>query len=223
MNNKQVEEQKNYIKEAREFLNQAVKHCPQVVACWRCLAGLEERTNNVAAARSHLEKARVKIPQNPELWIAAIKLELNAGNAKIAEATLAKALQDCPKSGELLALSVEMAPRPQKRAKAMDALQRCDDAHVITAVAKLFWMERRLDKARKWFTRAVTLNPDLGDAWGVFYKFEVQEGTEETRMDVSNKCIAADPHHGEMWTKVSKAIENSNLKTEQILLRVAVL
>ena len=162
-------------------------------------------------------------PQTPELWITAIKLESRAGNTRVAEATLAQALQDCPKSGELLALSIDMAPRPQKRAKSMDALQRCDDVYVITAVAKLFWMEKRIDKARKWFSRAVTLNADIGDAWAAFYKFEVQEGTDDQQKDLMAKCKAADPKHGEMWCSVAKDIANTHLTVEQVLPRVALL
>lgn len=34
------------------------------------------------------------------------------------------------------------------------------------------------------------------------------------------RCIAAEPHHGERWTAVSKAIENLRMKTEAILKRV---
>lgn len=34
------------------------------------------------------------------------------------------------------------------------------------------------------------------------------------------RCIAAEPHHGERWTAVSKAVENLRMKTEAILKRV---
>lgn len=44
-------------------------------------------------------------------------------------------------------------------------------------VFRLFWNERKVDKARNWLNRAVKLNPDLGDSWAYFYKFEVQHGT----------------------------------------------
>lgn len=43
---------------------------------------------------------------------------------------------------------------------------------------RLFWTERKLSKAREWFQRAVKIDPDLGDAWGYFYKFELLHGTE---------------------------------------------
>jgi len=42
----------------------------------------------------------------------------------------------------------------------VDALKKCnDDPYVVAAVAGLFWADRKVDKARSWFNRAVTLNP----------------------------------------------------------------
>jgi hypothetical protein len=41
--------------------------------------------------------------------------------------------QDCPNSGLLWAEAVAMAPRPQRRTKAADAMKRCDnDPHVVS-------------------------------------------------------------------------------------------
>ena len=46
------------------------------------------------------------------------------------------------------------------------------------AFSRLFWIERKVTKAREWFQRAVKIEPDLGDTWAYFYKFELQHGTE---------------------------------------------
>ncbi len=35
-----------------------------------------------------------------------------------------------------------------------------------------------MSKTREWFLRTVKIEPDLGDAWAFFYKFELQHGTE---------------------------------------------
>lgn len=43
---------------------------------------------------------------------------------------------------------------------------------------RLFWSERKITKSREWFTRAVKIEPDLGDSWAYFYKFELQYGNE---------------------------------------------
>jgi pre-mRNA-processing factor 6 len=45
-------------------------------------------------------------------------------------------------------------------------VSQCDnDAVVVLAVAKIFWAERRIDKARTWLNRAAQLKPSFGDAW----------------------------------------------------------
>ena len=115
-----------------------------------------------------------------------------------------------------------MEPRPKQKAKSVDALRRCDnDPHVLVAVAKIFWADRKVDKARSWFNRAVAINPDLGDAWATFYKFEQQHGTPETQQKILTRCTTAEPHHGRVWCKVAKAVENSRLKVQDLLPLVA--
>lgn len=46
----------------------------------------------------------------------------------------------------------------------------------------MFWSERKITKAREWFLRTVKIEPDLGDAWAFFYKFELQHGTEVSHL-----------------------------------------
>jgi len=45
-------------------------------------------------------------------------------------------------------------------------------------VGRLLWVERKTAKAREWFLRTVKIDPDLGDAWAYFYRFEQTHGTE---------------------------------------------
>lgn len=72
--------------------------------------------------------------------------------------------------------------------KSLEALKRCDnDPHVITAVARRFWADRKYAKARKWFNRAITLDPNMGDAWAAYYAFELQQGTEVEQADVLDR------------------------------------
>lgn len=89
------------------------------------------------------------------------------------------ALQECPNSGLLWSEAIFMEPRPQRKTKSVDALKKCDnDPIIIMTIARLFWAERKVDKARTWFEKAVKVDPDRGDSWAWFYKFECQHGTE---------------------------------------------
>ena len=133
-----------------------------------------------------------------------------------------KAIQQCRSSGILWAEAISMEQRVQQKSKASDALKACDnDPHVILAVSRLFWKDRKEEKARSWCNRAVTIDADLGDAWANYYAFELQHGTPEQQAEVLRRAVAADPHHGDEWTKVSKQVGNHSLKIQQILERVA--
>ena len=136
-------------------------------------------------------------------------MELLDGSERLAHHLMSKALQDmsvrlltcffqlqeCPTSGILWAKAIELEPKQGQNAKSVDALKKCEnDAHVIIAVAKLFWRDGKNAKARKWFNRAVTLNPRLGDAWGAYLAFELENGTSHEQREVIRKCVDAEPN-----------------------------
>ncbi|KAL3631566.1 Protein STABILIZED1 [Castilleja foliolosa] len=215
----QLEERCN-LEQAKGTYEKGLKHCPTCIPLWLSLAHLEEKMNGLSKARAVLTMARMSL-QNPELWLAAVRAEARHGLKKESDVLMAKALQECPTSGILWAALIEMVPRPQRKTKSKDAKKRCgDDPHVHAAVGKLFWLDMKFDKARSRFNRAVTIAPDIGDFWALYYKFEMQHGTEEKQKDVLNRCVAAEPKHGEKWQAVSKAVENSHLPIEDILKKV---
>lgn len=219
----QLDERLSNLDGAREAYESGLKHCPNCIPLWLSLANLEEKTKGLSKARAVLTVARKKNPQNPELWLAAIQAECRHGQRKEADNLMSKALQECPKSGILWAAKIEMVPRNERKRTSADALKNCDkDPHVIAAVAKLFWQDSKVDKARSWLNKAVTLAPDIGDFWALYYKLEVQYGSEETKREVIERCAAAEPKHGEKWQAVAKALENSHQPTEAILKKVAV-
>lgn len=210
---------------ARETLSKGTKACPDCVPVWLGSARLEQAQGAVSKARSILEIARLKI-NSPQLWLCAVRVERRAGNHKAAATLMAKALQQCRNAGTLWAEAIAMEPRAQQKTKSSDALKAFDnDPHVIVAVSRLFWRDRKEEKARSWCNRAVTLDPDLGDAWANYYAFELQHGTEEQQKEVLRRCIAADPHHGDGWTAVSKdwaTLGNmEKTSTEKVVIRVA--
>ena len=133
-----------------------------------------------------------------------------------------KALQQCRTAGILWAESITMEPRAQQKTKSSDALKACDnDPHVILTVSRLFWRDRKEEKARSWCNRAVTIDPNLGDAWGNYVAFELAQGSPEQQAEVIKRCVNADPHHGDEWTRVSKDVRCLKWSTEQIVRKVA--
>ncbi|KAH0978655.1 hypothetical protein GBA52_005832 [Prunus armeniaca] len=220
----QLEERLDRLEKAKEAYDLGLKHCPNSIPLWLSLVNLEENLNGVTSARAVLTLARNKNPHNPQLWLAATRTELRHGNNKEADILMARALHECPNSGILWAAYIEsMVPLPpsQWMAEIMDALRKCDyDPHVIAAVAKLFWHHSEVKRARTWLDRAVTIAPDIGDFWALYFKFELQHGTDENQKDVLRRCIASQPKHGEKWQPISKALHNSHQPTEAILHQV---
>ena len=127
-------------------------------------------------------------------------------------------LQECPESGLLWTLSVWSEPRPARKTRSADALRKTkDNPLVICTVARIFWSERKIEKAREWFGRALAQDSDLGDIWAWWLKFERQHGTEETRQEVINRCIAAEPHHSPVWQSIAKDDKSVGKSTKEIL------
>merc|ERR1719316_818403 len=175
--------------EAAKFFERGLQKCPRSVPLWLCSVECEIRQQKYTKARSLLEKGRLRNPGADLLWLKGVEVEMLDGSERLAHHLMSKALQECPKS--------------------VDALKKCEnDAHVIIAVARLFWRDNKNAKARKWFNRAVTLIPRLGDAWGAFLAFELEHGSTHEQREVIRKCVDAEPNQGLDWNRVVKRVAN---------------
>ncbi len=216
----QLETDLGLVDEARDSYAQGVKKCPKCIPLWLLMSQLELEQGTVTRARSVIEKARLRNPQNPELWLRAVRIEQRSREQSLA--LMSRALQECPHSGILWAEAIFLESKPQRKTKSVDALKKCEhDPYVLLAVARLFWAERKVQKCRDWLTRTVKLDPDLGDGWINFYKFELMYGTKEQQQDIKTRCIKAEPKHGELWCKYAKNIKHWREKTEFFLVLAA--
>ncbi|KAG8897540.1 hypothetical protein FRB99_008100 [Tulasnella sp. 403] len=207
---------------AREAYAAGVKACPTSVSLWVLASRLEEQDGKAIKARALLEKARLKNPKDEVLWAESVYVEERAGATTQANAVLNRGLQECPTSGLLHSLSIWTYPKPARKSRAVDALKKTrDDPRVICAVACVFWQDGAYEKARTWFGRATGADPDFGDSWAVWWKFEDKKGTREYRDVVTAKCVAAEPHHGPLWQTVAKDVANVGKSTAQVLELVA--
>jgi len=218
----QLQLEVNNYEKARLIFERGIENNKNSVSLWICAIHLEEKLKNCPKARSIWEKARLNNPGNSDLWYTAIRLEEHDNNPAGSKYMLSRGLQECSKSGELWALSIEMEPKQLRNAKSVEALKHCDnDPYVILAVAKLFWKDRKYEKARKWLDRAIQINPDYGDAWIYYYKFETENGTPEAVAAIQAKCKEAEPKHGRLWISLSKQVENWRCPPDEILVKGA--
>ncbi|KAK9468682.1 PRP1 splicing factor, N-terminal-domain-containing protein [Lipomyces arxii] len=218
----QILEAEQNIPQAREAFTAGTKACPKSVALWLLLSRLEESQGVIIRSRSILERAALANPKTSEIWLERIRIEKRANSISQAKNLVAKALQECPMSGAIWSESVSMEPRTQRKPRLIDGLKKCEnDPILIAAIARLFWTERKGDKAKSWFEKAIKADADIGDHWAMLYKLLQTYGTEEERQDLISKFIAADPHHGEEWTKAAKDVNNFGKSKEGILIEVA--
>ncbi|KAI0873167.1 PRP1 splicing factor [Hypoxylon argillaceum] len=211
--------------QAREAYATGVKAVPGSVPLWLLYARLEESTGLLPKARSVLDRARLAVPKSPELWCESVRLELRAGDTKQAESLMERARRDVPKAkqGLLWAEKIWHLTEPkQRKPRAVEAVKEAEnDPVLLGAVARIFWGERRLDKAQAWFERALVRDSDRGDSWGWYYKFLVEHGTPEKRDEVVRKCVGVEPRHGEVWQRVAKDPRNARKGVEEVLKIVA--
>jgi len=215
----QIYEADGKIPQAREAYGTGTKACTKSVPLWLLYSRLEERVGNVVKARGVLDRARLAVPKSPELWTESVRLERRANNISQAKNLMAQALQQVPTSGLLYTESIwHLEARTQRKPRALEAIKKVDnDPILFVTIARIFWGERRLEKAQNWFEKAILLDSDIGDAWAWYYKFLMQHGTDEKRADVIAKMILSEPRHGEVWQSVAKDPKNAGKSQEDIL------
>ena len=207
---------------ARSSFAAGLKACPKEPVLWILASRLEEADGKSIKARSLLEKARLVNPANEYLWAESVGVEERSGGTVQAKAMLSRALQECPSSGLLWSMALWAEPRASRKTKSVDALRKTKDHPlVVCTVARVLWADRVIERARDWFGRATATDPDLGDIWAWWLKFERQHGTEEHREAVRAKCVAADPHHSPTWQSVAKDTKNGRKSTREVLEMVA--
>ncbi|KAI1483063.1 hypothetical protein K445DRAFT_321100 [Daldinia sp. EC12] len=211
--------------QAREAYSTGVKAVPKSVPLWLLYSRLEEKLGQLPKARSVLDRARLAVPKSAELWCESVRVERRAQNTKQAESLMERALRDVPKADQGILWSEKiwhLTTRPQRKPRALEAIKEVDnDPTLLVAVARIFWGERRLEKAQNWFEKALVRDSDLGDSWAWYYKFLLEHGTQEKREEVVSKCVSVEPRHGEVWQAIAKNPKNARKSVEEILKLVA--
>ncbi|KAJ5291157.1 hypothetical protein N7478_000408 [Penicillium angulare] len=219
----QIYEAQKKFPQAREAYGTGTRACSKSVPLWLLASRLEEKAGAVVRARSVLDRARLAVPNNAELWTESVRVERRANNLGQAKVLMAKALQEVQASGLLWSEGIwHLEPRAQRKARSLEAIKKVDnDPILFITVARIFWGERRLEKAMTWFEKAIVSDSDYGDGWAWYYKFLLQHGTEDKRSDVISKCVSTEPKHGEVWQSIAKDPANAYKSSDEILKIVA--
>ncbi|PVH97188.1 TPR-like protein [Periconia macrospinosa] len=215
----QIYQSLSKLKEAEEAFSTGTRSVPKAPVLYVLLSRTQEKAGAIVKARSTLDRGRQQNPKNPILLCEAVRLERRQNNIHAAQKIMAGALQECPTSGLLWAEKImHLESRTQRKPRALEAIKKVEkDPLLFVVVARIFWAERRLEKAATWFTKAVVLDPDYGDAWVWYWKFLEEHGTNEKKEEVLARCAAAEPRHGEIWQQVNKDPKSFRKSAEEVL------
>eukprot|EP00917_Polyrhabdina_sp_WS-2016_P010210 GHVP01022490.1.p1 GENE.GHVP01022490.1~~GHVP01022490.1.p1 ORF type:complete len:984 (+),score=204.14 GHVP01022490.1:15-2966(+) len=194
---------------ASEVLWEGLTLNPKAVDLWIVAVNCYVEKKNWVKARALLEAAKIHIPPDEKLALTAVNVENACGNDQLARHLIAKSLQILPKSGILWSRAIEIEPKQTQVAKSVDALKACEhDSNVVLTVAKLFWKDGKITKARKWFHQCVSLDPSNGEAWASYLIFEIENGEAAQQEAIMRKASAAEPNRGLKWNAYVKRVEN---------------
>ncbi|SAM63062.1 probable pre-mRNA splicing factor prp1 [Ustilago bromivora] len=211
------------VRSAREHYSLGIKACPHSIPLYLLASRLEHQAGSTIRSRAILEKARLHNPTSEEIWYESIQLEHRTCSSPTQAVTLlSRALQVLPTSGLLWTLAIAFERGRGRRTKMADALRKTgDDSKVVCTVAQQFWLESKYIQARKWFQRSTQADADNGDAWAMWYRFELEQGDQPSTMAVKEQVQTANPRHGMVWQSVAKDPRNKGLRTVQVLEKVA--
>ncbi|MCJ1452819.1 hypothetical protein MMC28_003164 [Mycoblastus sanguinarius] len=218
----QIYTSQNKIPQAREAYSTGSRACPTVPPLFLLWSRLEEETGAIVKARSVLDRGLHANPKSDDLMLESVRLEMRRKNNAQAKNIMSRSLQALPSSGKLLSENIlHLEPRTQRKPRSLEAMKKCEnDPILFVTVARIFWGERRLEKAASWFKKSVELDSDIGDSWAWYLKFLNQHGTDEKRAEVIERCKQNEPKHGEVWQGVAKDPKNASLGTEEVLKKV---
>ena len=114
--------------------------------------------------------------------------------------------------------------RSQRKARLVDAIEKCpDSAELMVEVAKAFWEDRKIEKARLWFQKSLACARKWGDAAIAFYCFELQQS--DSQAAELQQLGACEFKRGVLWEQTDAAqsmadrIVQGALLAQQSLLR----
>ncbi|EGR31141.1 pre-mRNA splicing factor, putative [Ichthyophthirius multifiliis] len=208
---------------ARQIFEKGIRFNPLSTTLIIRYVELEMNHRFFPRARPILEKSRVKLPKCPELWCIAVELETQAENKKGARYMLARGLKECPDYSQLWSYAIELEPKATRKKKIVEALDKCrQDPYVNISVAKLFWKERKMEKARKWIQKSLLERPDIVDSWATLYLFEKDDDeksgkAEEAFLKIKN---GEEKKQGRLYMKVKKSDEGWKMSFDEIFQKI---
>ena len=197
--------------EARDIIVNACNKLPECGKLWILLARIEETDNNDLKARYILEKGR-NASNDINVLYESIEYEIRKINYKAAELILNKGLQEFSSDGRLWSYAISLCDSKNKKTRTAEALERCsEDPYLLLAIARLFQSERKFEKARGWYEKALAKGSWLGDIWIYYYSMEEKLKEAEKKENILLRCSELEIRKGDLWKKHKTTESNQQI------------
>lgn len=207
------------VPKARAAFAAGYKACPKNPTLWILASRLEEADNRSIKARSILEKARLVNSTADVLWAESYLVEQRAASPPTqTKSLLSRGLQACPASGLLHSLNIWSEPRAVRKTRGVEALTKSGESGLVACtLARIFWSERKLEQARRWFERAVALGKesDNGDCWAWWWKFERAHGGG-VQGHINGALPVRKKEEGEEEFKIKKEEDGEDVRMDDV-------
>ncbi|EFC49970.1 predicted protein [Naegleria gruberi] len=222
MNSLSLEKYNDISNEVSLIYEAGIEKCPNSIPLWTSLIKLHFNPllktipPNINKARAIIDRALLKNPSSATLWLSLVKLEYYVSSTNgvgsvnnTSLATLMKGIQAIGSNkkqlGVLWSFTIPLEIVQKRKSSCANALKHCDrDIYVISQIALDFYRERKIDKAKEWLKKALTIDSTNGDMWIYLYKIECLHGNQPGIIE--EECKKAEPKFGEIWTFISKQL-----------------
>lgn len=221
----QILQDQGELKLARETLSVGTRKCAKSVEIWCALAQLDTKLGAAARARSLLDIALLENPESDQIWHEKIKLEIEQKDLGTAQQMVNKAMKLYPKSPKIWLQNLALITKLSHRKNAyLDALKQTGNSpEILLGIGVFFWVEGKFPKAKSWFDRAVSSDPQYGDALAWSFYFAQKNNLEKELSELVDKVKEEfdDIIKGECWNSVVKDPKNLGRQPAEILALVA--
>lgn len=221
LQNIQILQDMNELKQAREVASLSVKRCNEIPELWIKLSEIDQQLGITIRARAVIDQAMLQNLESPELWCFKIQFEKKNNDLVSARNISNKSLKKFPNNANLWIEYLWLLPKMSQRKTAfLDALKATDNSSLILMIIGVFfWYDGKYNKCKNWFERSLQLDNTNGDAWGWMYNYLMKFGTKEELLKfVKDYELNYDGiNKGKIFNTINKSISHFDKSPEEIL------
>lgn len=218
----QIYTEMSQFNEARQCYSIGISKLPHSIPLWISLATLEEiHLGKPTKARSHLDLALLKNPNSDQLYLAKARMEQRLKNKDQAVLIISQGLKNLPDNPYLWCENIKLlTKKSSQKTMFQDALKKTNNhGMILTQIGIALFNQGEYLKASKWFEKAISRCPTIGDSWIWHYKCQSKLKNNNLK-DIVNSVCEVEPKNGDIWRYNKKKISNIYFTCRDLFLQI---